>query len=38
LTDHGIDTTRDEGVVLIQRNRPEVGKALVARMPAVKGR
>ena len=38
MTDHSIETTRNEGVVLIQRNRPKVRKALDERMPAVKGR
>ena len=37
MTDHTIDTTRDEGVVLIQLNRPEVRKALDERMQVVKG-
>jgi hypothetical protein len=38
MTDHSIDTTRDEGGLLIQLNRPEGCKALDERMPAVKGR
>jgi enoyl-CoA hydratase/carnithine racemase len=38
MTDHSIATTLDEGVLLIQLNRPEVRKALDERMPAVKGR
>jgi hypothetical protein len=37
MTDHSIDTTRDEGVVLIQLNRPEVRRALDERLPAVNG-
>jgi enoyl-CoA hydratase/carnithine racemase len=38
MTYHSIDTTRDEGVLLIHLNRPKVRKALDERMPAVKGR
>ena len=38
MMDHSIETTRDEDVVLIHLNRPEVRKALVERMPADKGR
>jgi enoyl-CoA hydratase/carnithine racemase len=38
MTDHTIETTRDEGVVLIRLNRPEVRRAFDERMPAVKGR
>jgi enoyl-CoA hydratase/carnithine racemase len=38
MTDHTIDTTRDEGVVLlVQLNRPEVREALDEHMHAVKG-
>jgi enoyl-CoA hydratase/carnithine racemase len=38
MTDHSIDRSRDEGVLLIQLNRPEVRKALDERMQACKGR
>ena len=38
MTDHTIAITRDEGVVLIQLNRPEVRTALDERMQAFKGR
>jgi hypothetical protein len=38
MTDHGIDTTRDEGVVLIQLDWTEGCKALDERMRACKGR
>jgi hypothetical protein len=38
MTDHSIETTPDEGVVLIQLTRPEGRKALDGRMPALKGR
>jgi enoyl-CoA hydratase/carnithine racemase len=38
MTDHSSATTRDERVVLIQLNRPEVRRALDERMPAAKGR
>jgi enoyl-CoA hydratase/carnithine racemase len=38
MTDCSIDTTRDEGFLLIQLNRPEVRKALDERMLAVRGR
>jgi hypothetical protein len=38
LTDHTIETTLDEGVLLIQLNRPEVRKALDERTQACKGR
>ena len=38
MTDCSIDTTRDEGVVLIQLNRPEVRTALDERTQAFKGR
>ena len=38
MTYHSIDTTHDEGVLLIHLNRPEVRKALDERMQACKGR
>jgi hypothetical protein len=38
MTDHTIDITRDESVVLIQLNRPEVRTALDERTQAFKGR
>jgi enoyl-CoA hydratase/carnithine racemase len=38
MMDHSIETTRDEDVVLIHLNRPEVRKALDERMQACKGR
>ena len=38
MTDHTMETTRGEGVVLIHLNRPEARKALDERMQACKGR
>ena len=38
MTHYSIDMTRDEGLLLIQVNRPEVRKALDERMQAWKGR
>ena len=38
MTDYTIDTTRDEGVVLIQFNRPHVRTALDERTQAFKER
>jgi len=38
MTYHSLATTLDEGVLPIHLNRPEVRKALVERMQAVKGR
>jgi hypothetical protein len=38
MTDHSIETTHDEGVLMIHLRRPHVRKALDGRMQAVKGR
>ena len=38
MTDHSIATTCDEGLLLIQLNRPEVRRALDQRMQDIKGR
>ena len=38
MMDHTIDITRDEGVVLIQLNRPEVRKTVDQHTHAFKGR
>ena len=37
MTDCSIDTTRDEGLLLIQLNRPEVRAARDGRRPAFRG-
>jgi hypothetical protein len=37
MTYHSIDGSRDEGVLLIQLNRPEVRTALDERMQAFEG-